>query len=279
MQVTKSIFTLFFSLTITGIFFAGCSKDKKVTEQTEEITTVQDDANAEKIFSDVSDIADQAYYSTQFTKSTDSNGDIIGSCATITIDTIGFPRTITIDFGETNCLCADGRYRRGKILVSFTGPYREEGTVITHTFDNYFVNDNQVLGIKTVTNAGKNENNHTYFTIAVDGTIIKANNGGQITWISNREREWILGEETPIRFDDVYLITGESHGTTASGNNYNLVITSPLRREIGCKYFVSGTFEFTPEGRPTRILDYGDGECDNIATVTVNGNTHTIYLH
>jgi hypothetical protein len=29
---------------------------------------------------------------------------------------------------------------------------------------------------------------------------------------------------------------------------------------------------------PLRILDYGTGECDNIATVLVNGVTYTIFL-
>lgn len=279
MKTAKSILMTCAGLIVTFVFLTGCSKDNKTTNQSEELTTVQDNATAEKIFSDVSDIADQAYNSIQYTKSADDGGDIIGNCATFSVDTVGFPHTITIDFGDTNCLCPDGRYRRGKILVSFTGPYRQVGTVITHTFDNYFVNDNQVMGTKVVTNAGKNENNHTCFTISVDGIIIKANGGGQITWISNREREWILGEDTFTRFDDVYLITGEGQGTTASGNNYSVLITNPLRKEISCRYFVSGTFEFTPGDRPKRIFDYGDGECDNIATVTVNGNTRTIYLH
>jgi hypothetical protein len=270
---------LIFGITITGVILTGCNKDNKEAEQDQEVTTVQDNANAEKTFNDVSDIADEAYNSFQKTKSTTVDGDIIGECAVLSLDTTIFPGTLTIDFGDTNCLCADGRYRRGKMLVSFTGHYREEGTVITHAFDNYFVNDNQVLGTKIVTNAGKNDSNHTYFTISIDGLIIKANGGGQITWISDRTREWILGEETSDRLDDVYLITGNGSGTLASGQNYTIEITNALRREIGCKHFVSGTFEFKPEDKPVRVFDYGDGECDNVATVTVKGQTFTIYLH
>lgn len=279
MKVTKLFIVLVCGIALSGLFFASCNKDNKEADQNEEIQTVQDNANAEKTFNDVSDIADQAYNSFQTTKSTTTDGDIIGECAVVSLDTITFPRTLTIDFGDTNCLCADGRYRRGKILVSFTGRYREEGTVITHTFDNYFVNDNQVLGTKIVTNAGRNENDHLYFTITVDGLIIKADGGGQVTWISDRIREWILGEDTFDRLDDVYLITGNGSGTTASGKSYTIEITNSLRREIGCKHFVSGTFEFKPEDKPLRVFDYGEGECDNVASVTVNGKTYTIYLH
>jgi len=275
----KRIILFMFSSALLLLFLnSGCNKENNKTDLDEEITTVQDNATAEKTFSDVSGIADEAYNSIITFKSGTGEGDLIGNCATITFDTVEFPKTITIDFGDTNCLCPDGRYRRGIILISFTGPYREEGTVITHTFDDYFVNDNQVLGSKVVTNEGYNENDHLYFTIAVDGQIIKANGGGTITWISDRIREWIEGEETQNRFDDVYLITGDGSGKTASGHTFTEVITQALRRELSCKFFVIGTFEFTPENKPVRIFDFGDGECDNIATVTVNGKTHTIYL-
>ena len=33
-----------------------------------------------------------------------------GGCATVTYDSISNPKTITINFGPTNCMCLDGRY-------------------------------------------------------------------------------------------------------------------------------------------------------------------------
>ena len=44
---------------------------------------------------------------------------LISTCAQRTY--VSDTRTLTIDFGSTNCLCPDGRYRRGKIVVVFTG--------------------------------------------------------------------------------------------------------------------------------------------------------------
>jgi hypothetical protein len=55
-------------------------------------------------------------------------------------------------------------------------------------------------------------------------------------------------------------------------------ILTPLRKELVCRFIVSGTIEIRPENLPVRLLDYGDGECDNIATVTINGEVYTIYL-
>jgi hypothetical protein len=241
---------------------------------------VQDNAMAEALFSEVKDIADEAWMqsSSSGKSGMETEWVIIGLCATITHDTTVSPKTLTIDFGQVNCLCADGKNRRGIIQISYSGRYRDSGTVITHTFNNYFVNDNQILGTKTVTNNGTNQNGHINYSVVVSGSILKANNGGTITWNSNRTREWIAGSTTPTWLDDVYLITGTASGTSASNTSYTMVITNPLRKEIGCKYFVSGTLEITPAGKPVRLIDYGNGACDNIITVTINGNTFTILL-
>jgi hypothetical protein len=271
-------FKIFILLVVAGLLFA-CEK-KEDSTPTLDTSISENDALAESIFNDVTTLSDEAYDigNTGF-KSVDETY-IISECATISLDTTTFPRTLNIDFGETNCLCNDGKYRRGKILVSFTGRYRWEGTVITTEFDDYYVNDNKVEGIKVVTNMGENEDGNPYFTISVNGLIYLALDQGQISWNAQKVREWAEGYDTPrVRIDDVYLISGQASGINASGITWDRVITTELRKEIGCRFIVSGTIEIQPEGRPLRILDYGNGECDNIATVTVNGTTYTIFLN
>ena len=162
--------------------------------------------------------------------------------------------------------------------MSFTGAYRDSATIITHTFDKYFVDDYQVTGLKTVTNNGHNANGHLSFTVDVDAVVYKPN-GDSITWKSNRVNEWIEGENTYLWWDDVYLISGDAEGVSASGISYILEITTPLRKEIGYKHIVSGVLEITPNGKFTRIIDYGDGTRDNKATVTINGATFNILLN
>ena len=267
-------------LTITAFsLLMSCSKTTDVPNVS--TSSAQDDALAEQVFNNVSNIADEAYdLKTIGLKSTDGGERLfLGDCATVSLDTIAFPRTLTIDFGEENCLCNDGRYRRGKIIITFTGCYRLPGTVITHGFDNYYVNDNKIEGTKVVTNMGQNDSGHTYFTIEVEGTIYKANDGGTISWNSSKIREWVEGADTRFRRDDVYLITGTANGIDANSLSWETEIILPLRIELNCRYIVSGSLEIRPENSPVRLLDYGDGACDNTATVTVNGETYTIYLH
>lgn len=271
---------LFFSLVallVAGITLVSCNKSDDI--QIEDTSFSKDEAFAEGEFERIGGMADEAYeMKTGNLKSIEINRIFLSDCATVTLDTNVFPHELTIDFGAENCLCNDGRYRRGKIIITFTGRYRQPGTVITHGFEDYYVNDNQIEGTKVVTNMGPNQNGNMYFTIEVVGVIHRADTGGTVSWNSSRQREWIQGWNTHNRWDDIFLITGTAHGIKANGFEWSSEITSPLRVELACRFMVSGTVEIQPENRPLRVLDYGDGSCDNVATVTVNGVTYTIYL-
>lgn len=286
METKKRNLLFVVPIALVGILLFACKKNNTNDTDT---TVASDHSYADAAFNEVQNICDQAaegslvFYSPVVNE--DSHSGISSeksSCATITIDTISVPHTIVIDFGPTNCLCNDGKNRRGIINVSFTGHYRDPGSVHTITFDNYFVNDNQILGTKTVTNNGENGSGNLTFTIVVDGQIIKANNAGTITFTSNRVREWIEGESTPEWSDDVYLITGTSSGskTTSSGStSFTATITTALRRALSCHWFESGVIEVTPENKPVRIINFGNGTCDDQATVTINGNVYNITMN
>lgn len=260
-----------------GLFFYSCKDDDDI--QIEDTSVSRNDALAESVFESLSGIADEAYdLSTGNLKSVEDGRIYLSACASVTLDTTIFPHELIIDFGEVNCLCLDGRYRRGKIIITFTGRYRHPGTVITHGFDNYYVNDNKIDGTKVVTNMGLNADSNLYFNIEVVGVIHLADEGGTVSWNSSRVREWIQGANTPNRWDDIYLITGTASGIRSNGLTWEQEIINPLRVELACRFIVSGTVEIRPEDRPVRILDYGNGDCDNIATLIVNGVTYTIYL-
>ena len=44
------------------------------------------------------------------------------------------------------------------------------------------------------------------------------------------------------------------------------------------KHFTQGELDITPSGKPTISIDFGNGACDNTATITRNGVTKTITL-
>lgn len=278
-----------FLAAILSLFVIGCKKDK--TEEPEfDTQTSQDNALAEGTFNDIGNMALQAIdngNSLSTYRGSAPEGSFLSNCATVTLtpDTAGSGGTVLIDFGSSNCLCSDLRYRRGSVTIHFTGAYRDSGTVITHTFDNYFVGKNttnmfKVTGSKTVTNMGRNTSGNLVFKIEVDGHLTNSANA-TMNWLSTRYREWIAGESTTGLTgwtDDVYRITGSASGVNFEGTSYTANISSALEIALDCRYIRRGVFELTPSGKPTRKLDFGNGDCDSLATITVNGTTFDVVL-
>lgn len=264
----------------SSLLFTSCKKD---ASKDSDVESAENNSLAEASFNDVTTISDQAAIggsvNMRVADGSREDGSLGSGCATVTIDTVSTPHIVTIDFGSTNCVCNDGRTRRGKILLSYSGRYREAGTVISISFNNYFVNDNQLTGTKTITNQGLNNAGNLVYKIDVNGQVIKANGGGTISWTSSRQREWTAGASTPLVWsDDAYSITGTASGTNASGKSYTINITKPLVRKMSCRWFESGTLDVTPEGKPARTLDYGTTGCDANATVSILGYSFPIVL-
>ena len=65
---------------------------------------------------------------------------------------------------------------------------------------------------------------------------------------------------------------------TGSKNTYTKNILIPLERIDGCDYVVKGKIEYIKDGAVVATVDFGDGECDDIATKTVDGKTSTFNL-
>lgn len=259
------------------ISFSSCKKWKL----NRDTTTSEDQAIAESITNDIFDNVDDA---------AKQNDDVVGkagiqssfsTCAVITVDTTAgtlFPVTITIDFGDS-CVGNDGKTRSGMIVAVVTGHYRDAGTTITITPDNYSVNGYAITGQKVVTNMGQNADNHTVFHIVITDVVITTPDGETIEWESTRDREWVEGESTYLNiWDDVYHITGGGSGINREGRPFEVEITYRLRKEIGCYWLVSGTLEIRPEDLNTVTVDFGDGTCDDVATVEIGNNTYTIHM-
>jgi len=266
------IFNFMLVFALVSLIFSGCKKDTSDND----VTSAKDDALAQQTFDNINQISDEAY-STKASL-TKAGGGILSACATLTLDTVSVPHILTIDFGTTNCLCNDYKYRRGTITISFIGHYRDSGSVHSTTFNNYFVNNNQVTGTRTRINNGKDTAGNYTISYTANISIILANNAGTISWTTSLNTEWISGYNTFTWLDDVYLITGSSSGSRLNGTTYTKTITSALKKEMSCPYIESGTVEIVRSNKPTITIDFGDGTCDALATATMNGITYNITL-
>lgn len=268
-------------LTIAALASAliiGCNRADSLDNDTAE-SMLRQSSDVESNYDDMQSISDQAFAGEVSSFKNGDISDITSGCATITRDDVA--KTILIDFGTTNCTGNDGRDRRGKILVTYTGAYKAVGTVITITPDNYFVNDNQVEGSKVIKNLGDTDGDtFIEYQVTVNGTVTLADNKGTITFAADKYREWVAGEATEERSDDEYNVWGTASGSHTDGKAYTAVVdeANPLHRIMGCRHWVSGILNLTPTGKATRSIDFGDGTCDDKAVVTVNGRTINITL-
>lgn len=250
---------------------AACHKPIKAVSEDNSYAT--DYSTAEKTFNDVQTVSDQAasVSGTMAYRTTATTGS---GCATVTHTFNGTDSVLTIDFGTSNCLCHDGSYRRGQIIVTYSGHYADSGSVHNVTFNNFFHNDNEVKGTKTVTNMGHNSLGQLYFNIYINGSIVKAN-GETHTATWNRVRTWVT-QGTP----NVYQITGSGTLVRPNGKTVGVSITYPLIIASDCRWIEAGTIVHTLPSGLTRTVNYGTTPaCDNEAIITLpNGSSHIITL-
>jgi len=263
----------------------SCKKNSEAANSVaDDLISAQDSGQGDEENAAVADMVDAAAPQDATASASATVADLadlarlMSGCFTRTYDAA--TRTLTLDFGRTNCLCPDGRYRRGVITAVFSGPYRQAGAVVTITHPSYFVNDNQHLGTRIITNLGSGS-----FDLNVqNASIIFASNGGTTSWSSARRYTRTAGFGTATILDDAYSITGSLTGTNRRNVSYTATIQQPLVKKFtpGCaRHFVSGTIQIANSNGRSLLLNYdptGTAACDNIASVTINGNTHPIVL-
>ncbi|MCT4561602.1 MAG: hypothetical protein N4A41_09505 [Crocinitomicaceae bacterium] len=266
MKNKKLLFVSILSTLAIGLS-VGCRKNQQANEAAE---IGQQSNSAESTSMDLQVMGDEA------ASGPASFQPFAAACANLSYDTTGVNVRITVDYGSTNCLCEDGRYRRGKVYIDYNGGnYYAIGNVIVFTTDNFYVNDNKIQGKRVVRHPAQDQ-----WTIEADATITFTDNAGTATWKSERTRIQTGGQSTPLNiFDNTYEITGSATGITAQGRGYEIEISSPLLIQLNCRYIKSGELTIKSDGlKKEAILDYGSGECDNQATLTYRGKVKQLNL-
>ena len=279
---TRLLFSLSVLTVATGLILGSCRKSDR--DEDTETTSSKDNALAESAFNDVFKQLNDAAADNADVNRVPEDAQVMASCGTVTVTpalpNTSFPKTLTIDFGNTNVTCSDGHARRGKIIATFSGKYRDSATVITISLNNFYLDNYAVQGTKTITNKGRNTSSNLYYSISVQNASVTSPQNKTVSWQSTREREWIAGESTPLDLtDDVYLITGSANGTGTSGNTFTVSITQALRVQLNCRWITSGKMTLQPQNLAARYIDYGSGGCDDQATVTINGNTYDVTMN
>lgn len=214
--------------------------------------------------------------------------DSVPICVSISITPLQpliFPKTVVLDFGA-GCT-SHGHRRSGKITTVYTGRLIEPGMSATTTFDNYTIDSLSIEGTQTITNSTTPGGNQRQFTTEVTNAKLSKPNGNYQEWNASRAISQIEGNGTALPGDDIFRVTGHSAGKTKRGDLIVLwtsEIEEPLIKRFNCRWFSKGSVKTTRSGLPSgtpwnAVLDFGTGNCDNKAELTINGNVYQITLH
>jgi hypothetical protein len=201
----------------------------------------------------------------------------MGQCPDVKIDTAnaGYPITITLNYGDSTVL-ENSRVLSGIITVEITGPKFTDGTTRTISYTGFSIDSVSIEGSIVETFTGDNITSRKF---SVHGDLsITLPDGTVLDRIMNREHEWLEGIDNMGFGDDVIQITGSVTTTSSTGDIYTKDIIEPLLRLGSCMYIVKGKTQLTQNGEVISEIDFGNGECDEIATLTTGGETIDIVL-
>ncbi len=263
----------------------SCQKDAKEdqTDYTAETATHSDDDSR---FSEESDAAATDISGQLETTAGFGRGNSVQSLicdATIVVDTMSNPRTMTITFNGTVCPGAT-RTRTGVIVVSMAQNIRwgNPGAIINVTFQNFKIT--RIIDNKSITINGTqtytNVSGGWLINLPVLNTITHeiTSNNMSVTFDNNSQRTWKVARRRVFTYPGavgVITVTGmhteggvtgiAEWGTNRFGRNFTTVIAQPVVRRQDCNFRVgsgklthttpaftaSATFGLNAAGNPT----------------------------
>ncbi len=261
------------ALALLGLVLTSCSDSDTIQEdlsiESIDLKAVETEAEIDKVSDESSAIIEEAYLMEEFPNTKSNVTDrYLPDCVTITVVIVENMKTVTLDFGD-GCELRNGNFVSGKIILEYEMDPEAATKMITYTFEDFYFNRKNVEGGGSILRESLNENGNPQSTKTFDITV---------TWPDNtfankngmKVREMIEGQDTLTWGDNVFLITGNWMFTKKDGTKLTAEVIEALRRELACKFLVSGIIKLT-KNENSAVLSYGDGECDDLATVSING--------
>jgi hypothetical protein len=282
---------LFFSLlALSTIILFSCNKEDGASLiSSEEEAIVLNDAATETVM----ESAD--YEIDLFSGSTESINDAatglksteqhpfwgryrLGQAPTVILETTDgdFPKTITLDYGEGTEL-NNGTVISGQIIIVVSAPPRTDGATREVTFNDFYVDSVNIAGTRNISFSANDEEGIT-FTVVGD-LVFTFTDGTYIERHAEKIRKLVEGYATFFdHSDDVLHITGYTSAVSSEGYSFSKTIIEPLVRLGTCRYIVSGIVVMEKNDEVFAELDFGDGTCDDIATIVKDGEERQITL-
>ncbi|HIP49658.1 MAG TPA: hypothetical protein EYG92_11930 [Lutibacter sp.] len=275
MQSKTGKLNIIITLLVSVFFLTSCEKEEAIEADEFSVENVQQTAEIDVTSDAVSSIIEEAYIQDgkDVGKSTDT---FLPECMTKTVEFDGNARIVTLNF-EGDCEMHNGNILSGIITMIYVRDPLALTRTITYSFSDFYFNYKNIEGGGSILREKSNTNGNPQSTKNQDINVTWPD-GKTAHRIGVKVREWIEGFGSGTWGDNVYAITGNWTTEFPNGNVNSGIITTPLRRELACRFIVSGVIALS-HNEAAGTLDFGDGSCDNKAIFTgSNGVEHEVIL-
>ncbi|MBK6523715.1 MAG: hypothetical protein IPG08_16170 [Sphingobacteriaceae bacterium] len=279
-------FNFIFSVMVgAAITLTSCHK-KETVEVDNETQSVVDNAVAEQEFMSMVPAVNSVAIKTKGTGA-DPNKSAVVACDSLHIvsgDTLWSSPThvhptysLTLA-GSSSCSpIPDSKLREGIMFITFYGKVKTAGSRMKIVLAGYKAANTDPakkisyqcdsIVVKTVSNNPTTD--IRIFNVKIyNGKCVGPTNNWTTLYSTDRTI-------THNMATDEISIYGTSNGTNRLNRTFTVDVpqSSPLVKKASCQFISSGILNLTPDGFKTRTVDYGNGNCDDDATFSVNGNT------
>jgi hypothetical protein len=182
--------------------------------------------------------------------------------------------TIVMDFGDGCESILDGAPASGKItfVVNDRPPTGIEAEV-DFTDSGFTRGDLQVDGLLSLT--GDSQNQTTINAQALGLT----SSSGSVLLNAALDAERVTEQAPPgPAYCSQWRIVSGTGSVVVANTNFKFTVVDTVMLSTCCAYPLSGSIEITSAGYQNALLDFGTGECDAAASITVGGKTQAITL-
>ncbi len=272
---------------LSSMIFFGCKK-KENEEIDNETQSAVDNAVADQEYAAVVPTTNSHAINTKGTGSSGRSAIVPCDSLTLiqgTVTALGttnysaYP-VYTLDVsGGCPLTMPDGKIRSGSLKIRLTDKIRNPGAKMIIYMLNYKTG---LIGyacdsIVVTTLSSDTVTRRTSFNVKLVNGVC-TNTAASTPWVikySSDRTFTTYSQGNPLGTGAVTEVFGTASGTNRAGRTFavNIPSASPLIKHKSCQYVDKGVMELTPDGFKARIIDYGNGSCDDDATFTVNGNT------
>lgn len=164
-----------------------------------------------------------------------------------------------------NCVLNGTENVNGTLTVTYE--VGNESAAFTATYVDFYVGTIKLNGTRTYNLSSSLDQNTIAFTVTSQMSV-EMEDESLITEAGTKTFSFSFGENLT---DSTFSISG-NWTVTADGNTYSIETIEALQGGLNCEYLVSGSMDVSKNGLEIRV-DFGDGECDDVATLTYPDGT------